>query len=1598
MSSIVGYLSSVVKDRKIALPIATLDQFRDDLTKNAENFSFIQEVWLDVIRSVLAGHISSTHAISLIKIGNEGSNSEQTTCCVSDVLWLLGTQLSSDAKAWASLCALTKDIALSGIVDLNILKTSLDIDLLIGAEITKETETQVRSRLVKINTQLLYRQQKYNLLNEENEGYSKLIVTMSTLPPYPQDISEHTGNVLSLVGTFDLDPNRVLDVVLTVFESQTWNINFFSLLKQFRRGNVAHVLGYKFSTYQKSSSPPDDGTSKQVIKAAPKSLYVLSALLIASGFVSIADLLAYLEPTVEEITKSVGPLDKEQKSQIRNYGNVSLKGTSDINSTIDSNKPSLRTLGALEGPVVSTTSSAVNPIKSLALPVVAQQPLATNKFNGKLNEAESSLVADAPTYYDDESKAGPAFADGNQIVGLICGLFSIRCWDFAYELIVVLESKSVDLLHFSDVKTSLTQLISWSISDLYEPISMRKLGLSNPSLRKRSDFVPELSSGQVKKFSNVLTFPTDILPILKLLGLHLGSNPVLFGQILRIMKVHTDTLLPQKDIDESKIFELLQPSFHLLSTVLLPCQSIGVCTASLSSMMWDLVQLFPFQKRYEMYDYWRGEGFGKDAIGKKKNILALAETKSLHQSKNLLKRLSMDTTKTIGRQLGREILSNPLVTYTYVLTQVEVYDNLIPHVVDAMKYGSKLSHDIMSYCLLISLRKDSDKLKKGDTHYSLWFASLAKFIGFWYRRYYPTELKGILHLLLQKLSNGQSLDLLVLKEILGKMGGCDTLTEISETQLDGFSGGRALRAEVMGSNIGEVTKKNSINALQNELMSSNTAIPALLFIAQIRSKILLCTDTTQLKLISYLYDTCQDVLMQFTEFLVSGVKNLESLARLMPPLETMLGELKMAVPVAFQVIRPLMRAALQCGENLADAPIYLQRWHPSSPEVISAAKNCLPKETWEYITPEFLISFWSLSLYDISVPEKRYEFEIKRINDKLGELQNNQVVIASGVPPNEQSNMIRQRKAEVLKLQTILSELKSEYEIQKVHVQKVRQLISSHKDSYILKGFADREKTVEILLQNCVFHRILMSPMDASFCSQYFLTLHDMEAKHFSTITYVKKVFMAVTPLVFTSSEAEASFIGYSLLPLFNSLNKWVHDARAYDAEAKNKYGFVKIEDNPEFDVSKRLSHADYVNLCKSWHKIIKECLMASLNSKEYMHIRSAMILMSRVSSQYPSRAIGGQDLLERVERIEKEENTRVDLKLMAKSLCSILKKQSAMWIKDSSVSQVKKNDMSIVMRGDRNKKHTGDTENLCRIDDRFKEEGKRDSFGTGKRNSSSDAFQGKNILPPQKGFSNQRGQSNEALDRRDESPRIAAGGRDSIGGGRDSVGTRDLSGYDLGKKRGRVDSFGDHGGDRGGPSPNDRGGDRSRNAPMDRVGDRDRNSLPPAQYDRIGGDKGGRSGSVNAPIQYDRGDRNALPPAQFDRGGERGDRDRNIPFPNDRGGDRDRNAPFPNDRVGGDRGRNPIPFHNDRGGDRDRNASFQNDRVGGDRDRNALFPNERGGGDIRGRGNGPQFPNDRGSGDISRGPPPGRNDRGAAPEGRGRVDSKDSNKRTRTS
>lgn len=97
-----------------------------------------------------------------------------------------------------------------------------------------------------------YKQQKFNLFREECEGFAKLMTELN------QDLtgmspSSVLDTIKSIIGYFNLDPNRTLDIILDSFECQLQHHEFFiELLKEFLpdQNTLNELLAFKFAFYK----------------------------------------------------------------------------------------------------------------------------------------------------------------------------------------------------------------------------------------------------------------------------------------------------------------------------------------------------------------------------------------------------------------------------------------------------------------------------------------------------------------------------------------------------------------------------------------------------------------------------------------------------------------------------------------------------------------------------------------------------------------------------------------------------------------------------------------------------------------------------------------------------------------------------------------------------------------------------------------------------------------------------------------------------------------------------------------------------------------------------------------------------------------------------------------------------------------------------------------------------------------------------------------------------------------------------------------------------------------------------------------------------
>lgn len=292
------------------------------------------------------------------------------------------------------------------------LKVNLELNLLVRASLCP-SEDLTQKKLVKLNTGIVYKQQKYNLLREESEGFSKLVTELLSFPSSQEQHEAHVKHVLSVIGQFELDPNRVIDLILDGYERHSWNVSFVALLRHFRSKNVLPTLGLRLMNHQEkhwisdlkeketqkeklvvpvkveeSEKPPSTSSSSLANSASkapananvtPAGLYAVTANLLANDSFKLSELLPYLHPSVEEMASASKLAERDMQRSIREYKVVSLtslapsSGTSTGSTASGNNGLSFPSSNAPVGNVNTVTQGGTfrPPPPSIPLPPTA---------------------------------------------------------------------------------------------------------------------------------------------------------------------------------------------------------------------------------------------------------------------------------------------------------------------------------------------------------------------------------------------------------------------------------------------------------------------------------------------------------------------------------------------------------------------------------------------------------------------------------------------------------------------------------------------------------------------------------------------------------------------------------------------------------------------------------------------------------------------------------------------------------------------------------------------------------------------------------------------------------------------------------------------------------------------------------------------------------------------------------------------------------------------------------------------------------------------------------------------------------------------------
>ncbi|KAL0409045.1 UNVERIFIED_CONTAM: THO complex subunit [Sesamum radiatum] len=1165
----------------------------------------------------------------------------------------------------------------SALVPLRFFQERCEEEFLWESEMIKIKAADLKSKEVRVNTRLLYQQTKFNLLREESEGYAKLVTLLCQVPEPSKNASAATvGIIKSLIGHFDLDPNRVFDIVLECFELQLDNTVFLDLIPIFPKSHASQILGFKFQYYQRM----------EINNPVPTGLYQLTALLVKKDFIDVDSIYSHLLPKDEDAFEHYNAFSAKRLDEANKIGKINLAATGkDLMDDEKQGDVTVDLFAALdmETMAVSERSSELANNQTLGL---LMGFLAVDDCCNAMVILDSANMRHAfvafhsfSTVYRLSSVCMFLYVTVGYLLKLtpICGknLSSTASRFHAHQLMERLSP--LNPVEHLQICGGLFRLIEKAIFPAYKLVCQTQISTAGVSSGSNVD--SESGSSSVDR--SFINLPRELFEMLASAGPYLYRDTLLLQKTTRVLRAYYLCALELvSDGDgafsaHSVTIGNQNPRLHLkdarlrieeaLGTCLLPSLQLIPANPAVGQEIWELMSLLPYEVRYRLYGEWErdDERFPM--------ILAARQTARL-DTRRILKRLAKENLKQLGRMVAKLAHANPMTVLRTIVHQIEAYRDMIAPVVDAFKYLTQLEYDILEYVVIERLAQGGrEKLKDDGLNLSDWLQSLASFWGHLCKKYPSMELRGLFQYLVNQLKKGNGIELVLLQELIQQMANVQYTENMTEDQLDAMAGSDTLRYQATSFGITRNNKAliKSTNRLRDSLLRRKNP----------SWRVVIKADAPHIKMVSEQFDRCHGTLLQYVEFLCSAVTPTSTYALLIPTLDELVHQYHLDPEVAFLIYRPVMRLfrcqstpssfwPLECNEAVnpaaaekepetsdSSSTLVLDVGSSRKPiswiNLLDTVKTMLPAKAWNSLSPDLYATFWGLTLYDLYVPRSRYESEIAKLHSALKALEEFS---------DNSSSAIAKRKKDKERIQESLDRLTMELQKHEEHVESVRRRLAHEKDTW-LSSCPDTLKINMEFLQRCIFPRCTFSMPDAVYCAIFVNTLHSLGTPFFNTVNHIDVLICkTLQPMICCCTEYEVGRLGRFLFETLKTAYHWKSDESIYERECGNMPGFAVYYRYPN---SQRVTYGQFIKVHWKWSQRITRLLIQCLESTEYMEIRNALIMLTKISGVFPVTRKSGINLEKRVAKIKSDE--REDLKVLATGVAAALAARKPSWVTD---------------------------------------------------------------------------------------------------------------------------------------------------------------------------------------------------------------------------------------------------------------------------------------------------------------------------------------------
>ncbi|KAI4180286.1 MAG: hypothetical protein L6R41_007326 [Letrouitia leprolyta] len=705
-------------------------------------------------------------------------------------------------------------------------------------------------------------------------------------------------------------------------EDQMW-MNVTGTLPPVGNKVAAQILGFKLKFYSSSARDASD--------VLPVNIIYLAALLIKIGFISLRDLYPHLWPS------EVAMNDVKEAKMKENAEKERLS------------KPGANMTNALASAGILTED---DPRRREA---IKRREAEAAKIAAAKAEAEAANAATTESVIEKEELPEPAEQKVQLLKSLLCigalpeSLYMLGRFPWLFDAFTELPEHLHRILHhcLNKVYEPLRPLKDRSdlreqarVLDGEQPAPIKgQLGFADAPPRKVMRWAQldkdDTNEGIDYKFYwddwadsiPVCQTVDDVFllcsTIVNFSNVKLGQDSSLLVKLCRIGRHSMDV-----DRSESNRARWADLSKRLL----VPALSLTKSNAGVANEVFELIKPFSLQTRYSIYAEWfQGQ------------TSRLSEIKAAHdrarsETRDVLKRISKSNLKSMARALAKIAYSSPGAAFQFAINQIEIYENFAETFTECARYLTYLAYDVFNWSLLSAVGgAGKSRLQSDGMLTSHWLQSLAVLISKVYKRYSVMSPAPLLQYVLSQLIRGNSVDLIVLEEMVIGIAGIVSDTNFTDSQVDAMAGGDLLQAQTMLQLLDRRHEsRTTAKRFMRTLVDSKLAGQLLVAIAQERENCVykLSDKDAPAKLLGNLYDEVHRVLTQYIDFMRTNLSVTEFNA-LVPHVSDLIVDFGVDPAIAFWVSRASIWTAMSeyDASHPASAPGVKQSPAKELPEV-----------------------------------------------------------------------------------------------------------------------------------------------------------------------------------------------------------------------------------------------------------------------------------------------------------------------------------------------------------------------------------------------------------------------------------------------------------------------------------------------------------------------------------------------------------------------------------------------------------------------------------------------------------------------------------------